>query len=168
MNEVIIKARECLERSAPLGRFDCGRLCDGLCCKGDENTGMWLFPHEEELYENDPDFIIKETEGNHGYKMIICNGTCERKNRPLACRIYPFYPKIQDDKVSVIKDLRGFSSCPILKDNIKPDYEFLRNLRKAARYLIRDEETKEYIIKMQNEIEEMGNIISLFGWGSIF
>ncbi len=162
MNDNLIKARALLERSTPLGRFNCGKLCNGLCCKGDENTGMWLFPGEEELYKNNPDFTIRETDGNHGYKMIICNGTCNRSERPLACRIYPFYPKIDGDKVSVIKDLRGYATCPIIKEDIKPDKAFLRNLRKAARYLIRDKETESYIMNIQKEIEETAELISLF------
>ena len=163
MNENLTKARELLERSAPLGRFDCGKLCGGLCCKGDENTGMWLFPHEEELYKDNPNFTIKQTDGNFGYNMIICNGTCNRSERPLACRIYPFYPRIVGDRVSVIKDLRGVSSCPIVKNEMKPDPRFLRNLRKATRYLIRDEETKNYILNMQQEIEEMAELIAQMG-----
>lgn len=31
---LIKKAYELLERVTPL-RYDCGKLCDGLCCKGD-------------------------------------------------------------------------------------------------------------------------------------
>ncbi|MBQ8782390.1 MAG: hypothetical protein IJZ57_01280 [Clostridia bacterium] len=162
MNENLIKARELLEHSAPLGRLDCGKLCSGLCCKGDDNTGMWLFPGEEELYKNNPNFTIKETDGNFGYNMIICNGTCNRSERPLACRIYPFYPKIDGEKISVIKDLRGISSCPILKEEMKPDLKFLRNMRKATRYLIRDEETKNYILNMQQEIEDIAKLMSVF------
>lgn len=163
MKENLIKARELLERSAPLGRFDCGKLCGGHCCKGDENTGMWLFPGEEELYENNPDFTVKETDGNQGCKMIVCNGTCNRKERPLACRIYPFYPKIDGDKVGVIRDLRGLSSCPIVKNEMKPDPKFLRNLRKATRYLIRDEETRNYILTAQQEIDEMAEFMAQMG-----
>ena len=163
MNKNLIKARELLERSVPLGRFDCGKLCGGHCCKGDEDTGMWLFPGEEELYENNPDFTVKETEGNQGYKMIVCNGSCNRKERPLACRIYPFYPKIDGDRVGVIRDLRGLSSCPIVKNEMKPDPKFLRNLRKATRYLIRDEETKNYILTAQQEIEEMAEFMAQMG-----
>ncbi len=163
MKENLIKARDLLERSAPLGCFDCGKLCGGLCCKGDENTGMWLFPGEEDLYIGNLDFTVKETDGNQGHKMIICNGTCNRKERPLACRIYPFYPKIDGDRVRVIRDLRGFSTCPVIKTQMKPDPEFLRNLRKAARYLIRDEEIKNYILNVQKEIEETAELAAMFG-----
>ncbi len=162
MNDNLIKARDLLERSAPLGRSDCGKLCNGLCCKGDKDTGMWLFPGEEELYKDNSDFTIKETDGNFGYNMIICNSTCNRGERPLACRIYPFYPRIDGDKISVIKDLRGVSSCPILKEEMKPDLKFLRNMRKATRYLIRDEEMKNYILNMQQEIEDIAKLMSVF------
>ena len=40
------KAYELLERTTPL-TSDCGKLCNGLCCKGDGKTGMLLFPGEE-------------------------------------------------------------------------------------------------------------------------
>ncbi len=162
MNENLKKARDLLERSAPLGRFDCGKICGAKCCQGDEDTGMWLFPHEEEFYKNHPDFTIRNTDGNGGYPMIVCGGTCNREDRPLACRIYPFYPKIDGDKIKIIKDLRGFGSCPIIKENIKPEPKFLRNLRKATRYLLRDEETKDYILRVQSEIEEVAQFMSLF------
>lgn len=162
MNENLKKARDLLERSTPLGRFNCGKICDAECCRGDENTGMWLFPHEEEFYKNHPDFKIRNTDGNGGYPMIVCGGVCNRADRPLACRIYPFYPKIDGDKITVIKDLRGYNSCPIINENIKPDPKFLRNLRKATRYLIRDEETKNYILRVQGEIEEIAELMSLF------
>ncbi len=163
MNKNLKIARDYLERSTPLGKFNCGKLCDGFCCKGDKETGMWLFPHEEEFYVNHPDFTIRETDGNQGYKMVICNGECNRSERPFACRIYPFYPKFDGEKVTVIKDLRGFHSCPILKDNIKPDKKFLRNFRMATRYLLRDDETKNYILNVQKEIEDVASLLALFG-----
>ncbi len=162
MKDTTKKARDLLERSTPLGHYDCGKLCGGKCCKGDQNTGMWLFPSEENFYKNHPDFTLKDTDGNNGYPMVVCNGTCNRKDRPLACRIYPFYPKIEEDgKVKVIKDLRGYNSCPVISKDMKPDLKFMRNLRKAARYLIRDKETLDYIITVNNEIEEIAGLMML-------
>lgn len=161
MNENLNKAREYLERSAPLGRYDCGKLCDKRCCKGGDGDGMWLFPGEEEFYKNEPGFTVIPTDGNGGYPMLVCQGSCDRGNRPLACRIYPFFPKIDGEKISVIRDLRGCASCPIIKDGIRPNPKFLRNLRKAARRLAADDEMKEYIIKIQNEIEEIAQLMSL-------
>ena len=37
-----------LDDVTPL-KADCGALCDGACCKGDD-AGMYLFPHEEVMY----------------------------------------------------------------------------------------------------------------------
>lgn len=31
-------------------KFDCGVLCNKACCKGDKNTGMYLYPGEELMY----------------------------------------------------------------------------------------------------------------------
>ena len=42
-------ARELLKDLTPL-KTDCGRLCQGACCQGDEGTGMLLFPGEDALY----------------------------------------------------------------------------------------------------------------------
>ena len=39
-----------LRKVTPLD-FDCGKICNGKCCKGDEKTGMILFPGEEEFID---------------------------------------------------------------------------------------------------------------------
>lgn len=153
---LIRKAGELLERTTPL-ISDCGRLCDGKCCKGDGKTGMFLFPDEEEILKNVDGFRIIDCEGNFGYKMVICDGECDRKTRPLACRIYPYFPMITDDGFDVRADIRGIGSCPLLYNNMKVDHAFLRQIRKVARLFSRDEELKNYILNinsMLNEIEE--------------
>lgn len=141
---LIKKAYELLERVTPLA-YDCGKLCGGKCCKGDGNTGMWLFPYEEEILKNIDGFEIKDCEGNFGYKMVVCGGICDRKTRPLACRIYPYFPMITDEGFDARADIRGITSCPMLYQNIKPDYKFIRQVRKVARLFDRDEELKAYI-----------------------
>ena len=67
-------------------KVDCGQLCQGACCKGDENTGMRLFPREESC------LTVKELPS--GDRLAVCDGSCERSKRPLACRIFPFFPTI--------------------------------------------------------------------------
>ncbi len=44
----VLSARAALSDLTPL-LTDCGRLCGVACCKGDEQTGMLLFPGEEAL-----------------------------------------------------------------------------------------------------------------------
>ena len=46
----VLRAHALLDALTPL-KTDCGRLCDGACCQGDETTGMLLFPGEDALYE---------------------------------------------------------------------------------------------------------------------
>lgn len=151
---LINKAYEMFERSTPLS-YDCGKLCDRLCCKGDGKTGMHLFPGEEEIVNNIEGFSILDCESNFGYKMVVCNGTCNRKHRPLACRIYPCFPMITEDGFDVRTDIRGIGSCPILKDNIKLDYSFIRQVRKVARLFSRDEQLREYIINVNSTLDEI-------------
>ena len=52
MHEALEKARELLENVTPL-KTDCGKVCGGRCCRPleAEETGMLLFPGEEDFYE---------------------------------------------------------------------------------------------------------------------
>lgn len=152
------KAYELLERVTPL-TYDCGKLCDGLCCQGDGQTGMHLFPGEEEIIRNVDGFSILNCEGNHGYKMVVCNGTCDRKYRPLACRIYPCFPMITEDGFDVRTDIRGIGSCPILRENIRIDYSFIRQVRKVARLFSGNKELKEYILNVNSTLDEIENFV---------
>ena len=48
MSAAVLTARALLSNLTPL-KSDCGRLCGGACCQGDDATGMLLFPGEEAL-----------------------------------------------------------------------------------------------------------------------
>lgn len=151
---IIRQAYEILGRETPLS-YDCGKLCNGNCCKGDNETGMFLFPGEEEIISKYSNFRIIECNGNQGYKMVVCNGECDRKTRPLVCRIYPYYPVIKESGFDVRADIRGIKSCPMLNRNIKPNYSFTRQIRKVARLLSRDEELMQYIIETNLMLDEI-------------
>lgn len=86
------KALDELENITPLKPFNCGKLCSARCCSGDENDGMGLFPGEKELLESSTDFEINDSEGNFGEPVVVCRGGCDRRKRPLACRIFPLFP----------------------------------------------------------------------------
>lgn len=153
---LIKKAYELLESATPL-TYDCGKLCNGRCCKGDSDTGMWLFPYEEEIIKNIKGFKIKNSNGNMDYKMVVCGGTCDRKTRPLACRIYPYFPMISENGFDARADIRGISSCPILYKNIKADYTFIRQIRKVARLFDRDETLRNYVKDINSVLDEIEN-----------
>ena len=61
-------------------------------------------------------------------------------------------------KVRPIRDIRGMSSCPILKNNKKPDRKFIRAMRLAARSLARDEELFDYLKNLGDEICEIAEL----------
>ncbi len=129
-------------------RADCGQLCDHACCKGDSKTGMRLFPHEESVLG------VSVTES--GDRLAVCDGTCDRTKRPLACRIFPFFPTIDErGRIYVEADTRGALLCPIVThmDEVVFDKRFLRAVRRVGRILAKDRECREFLINATQEID---------------
>ena len=129
-------------------KVDCGVLCSGACCKGDSNTGMILFPFEKTELE------IKITQ--NGERLAICNGTCDRNKRPLACRIFPFFPTVDErGKVYVELDYRAFCVCPMVEhyDEILFDKRFLNAVKKVGKILVKDKIFKEFLKTTTEEID---------------
>lgn len=157
LNPLIRNAYERLYHETPLGFYNCGRLCDGLCCRGD-CKGMWLYPHEEEFFSDKEGYEVCETEGNYGYPMVLCSGECDRAERPLACRIFPLFPLVWEEdgelKFKVIRDPRAMM-CPIVTSSKKLDPKFVRRVRLMARYLSRDPEMLEYMKNVSLELIEI-------------
>ena len=134
---------------------DCGVLCDKACCKGDETDGMLLFP-------NEPTSLKTKVLGEEIF--CSCAGVCQRNERPLACRIFPFFPTINEfGRIEATLDSRAIRLCPMVEnyESIKFDKEFLRAIRKIGRRLIKDANCREYIIKTSAEIEQYNK---LFGF----
>lgn len=165
MNEILKDAYERLYHRTPLGYYNCGRLCDGLCCRGD-CKGMWLYPHEEELLADKDGFEVCETEGNYGYPMVICSGECNRAERPLACRIFPLFPLVYEVdgrlKIEVVYDPRA-NMCPLAREKKPLDPSFIKEVRKAARSLARDEKILEYMKAVTLELTEIMELQSRLG-----
>ena len=139
-----------LRRTTPLD-FDCGKICNGKCCKGDEKTGMLLFPGEEKLI--DPNINIIRTQS--GDCLAVCNGTCDRNRRPLSCRIYPLFPAVTDEgDINVCFDYRA--DCPLDKSNndYKFNRRFVKGVRRVGKYLLLNEETKEFYLELSDTCNE--------------
>ena len=101
---------------APVARLDCGRKCAPLnggspvCCSTDHAVPVVVKPEWK--------LLQKRTDLWHGYKpkdkagrdivkeagtsckAIECKGAafCERDNRTLACRAFPFFPYVSREK----------------------------------------------------------------------
>ena len=133
---------------------DCGILCECACCKGQDNIGMLLFPHEESTLS------ISKTE--FGGRLAVCNGTCDRECRPLACRIFPFFPTVDEKgKVYVEKDYRAARLCPLLEhsDEIVFNPKFFKALKKVGKLLAKDEECLAFLQETTQEIDTFSSFL---------
>ena len=141
----IQKAREILRDSAPLNR-DCGLYCGAACCRGDEETGMLLFPGEEALYDNCPFGRVVPANFFLGGKpalLFVCRGECQRDARPLACRLFP--ARILPDG-EFRMDTRAAAVCPLYgsgTDAFAPS--FRAALREASAALLADADCRAFL-----------------------
>ena len=147
--DTVLAARELLKILTPL-KTDCGRLCNGACCQGDEATGMLLFPQEEALYEDCTFAEVLPLDyelGGTKAILLVCKGQCERDNRPLACRLFPLFLKFKEDGVTKLRmDVRAKAVCPLTDYGIKSlDPEFKQAVRKAYDVLLENETCAAYL-----------------------
>jgi len=147
-------AKEMLRDVTPLKR-DCGRLCGARCCRSleGEETGMLLFPGEEDDYEDAPGWRILPA----GQELLmICPGTCDRENRPLACRLFPLIPILQDGKIHVRTDERARAVCPLARAGKQGmDPAFAETVRQAGEILCRDGAQKAFLSRLAAEQEDL-------------
>lgn len=147
--DIITRAKNLLCDLTPLSA-DCGLLCGKACCKGDENTGMLLFPGEKTVFQ------VKEKDG---VRLCVCDGKCSREERPLSCMIFPFFPYInKDGKIRAVPDLRGMNVCPMIshREKIRFNKVFLRRVARVGRLLKRDPECREFLWETSREIDKIG------------
>ena len=149
MRNAVLAARELLENLTPL-KTDCGRLCQGACCRGDDATGMLLFPGEEALYEGCAFARVVETDFSLGAApalLLVCDGACDRKNRPLACRLFPLFLKFKaDGSTRVGMDARARAVCPLTDYGVRGlDPRFRQAVRQAYDLLLADEACARYL-----------------------
>ena len=50
-NKSLREAYALLENTTPLGKNDCGSVCDAYCCSDALGDSMELFPYEKEIFE---------------------------------------------------------------------------------------------------------------------
>ena len=147
--DAVLAARELLADVTPL-KADCGRLCGGACCQGDETTGMLLFPGEETLYKGcafarviPADFSL----GGRDALLLVCSGGCPRGERPLACRLFPLFLSFgADGRTHVRMDTRAGEVCPLCDYGLSAlDPAFRDAARAAYDHLLRDEACAAYL-----------------------
>lgn len=143
--------RKRLENLTPLP-FDCGRLCDGACCKGDEESGMYLFPFEERFYIGNDNFKITKSDllysDGKNVLHIACIGPCKRCERPISCMIFPLIPYYKKGSpVKVILDPRAKGVCPLLYPETKGYIQdsFYKEILLFAKYLVKTPKGADFL-----------------------
>ena len=162
------RARRMLADAVPTSG-DCGELCGAACCRGGD--GMWLFPGEADFYADtaDPHFSVDPSEGNGDYGFLRCThdgGGCDRDERPLACRIFPYFPMaVRSGRtgryvIRAVVDPRAARVCPLLKTGSPvTDPRFRLAVRRAGRLLMRDRELRAYLIETSDCLTELFRLI---------
>lgn len=144
-------------------RADCGQLCSRACCEGDcDGDGMYLFPGEEKMYEGDLTWA-KLSRTNFEYEkgvfapLLACNGTCDRRERPLACRIFPLTPYIDSSGGLRVKvDPRGRGMCPMAFLTLEDfDPKFTRAVEAIGRILIKNHHCRAFIKELSAMLDEL-------------
>ena len=147
--------RRTLGRFTPL-RTDCGVLCGERCCGGDSETGMLLFPGE-------PTTLAVQCAGER--RVAVCRGTCERRRRPLSCRLFPVLP-VRDagGRVRVAVDLRGGGLCPLVQAarEVRFSQRFLHRVRRAGEALYADGDCRRFLTQALAEGEETAHLFEIF------
>ena len=137
-------------------RVDCGVTCGGACCKGDGDTGMRLCPHEESSLS------VRELE--NGVRLVVCDGVCDRRERPLACRLFPFFPVIDEKgRIFVEPDARALRLCPLLthSEEIVFDKRFFKAVKKVGKLLAKDADCRRFL---EETTEEMDTYAAFLGY----
>lgn len=153
--------------------FDCGRLCNKACCKGDD-CGMYLFPGEKKVFDmlspdwaktEESDFTYTFSGKEKHIPILFCNSVCDRYQRPLACRIFPLTPYLDEGKLKIIVDPRARAVCPLTKTTIEDfDTEFVAAVYKAFKILMTN---KEFACFMKTYSEYIGEYFKFFKKGDI-
>lgn len=149
--------------------FDCGKLCGKACCKGDD-CGMYLFPGEKKVFDMlSPEWArVEMSEFSYvcngkrkNVPILFCNGKCDRYQRPLACRIFPLTPYVEDGKMRIIIDPRANAVCPLAKRRKIEDFdnEFIAAVYKVFAVLMSNREFAEF---MQTYSEYIRDYLKFF------
>ena len=161
MKKVYEKAYSIIGDLTPIPA-DCGKLCKKACCKGDSETGMYLFPFENlMLYGTESWLNISKSEFNYTLDrfadIAVCTRQCPRDRRPLSCRIFPLVPYVDTKgNYKVIMDKRAKSVCPLAfaLDDSELDTDFFNAVYRVGEYLMNYRMIAKFIKAQSRLIDE--------------
>ncbi|MCR5301236.1 MAG: hypothetical protein K6E49_02220 [Lachnospiraceae bacterium] len=144
--------------------YDCGILCDSICCSDatfdDDDSYIYLFPGEKEYLEHAGSTmpITEQRRDEHdiplswGEYVYIghCRGKdmCERCTRPIQCRTFPLQPYIS--KSGQLEMVLCFTDtpyhCPFVDGSVGVSADFREAALKAWEILIEDEAIRDLVV----------------------
>ena len=147
---------------------DCGRVCGAACC-GDCRPagltegpcGMRLFPGEAVLLTGLPGFTLLPDENG---VLLVCEGRCDRRNRPLACRFFPLFPHLDaQGRIRAVYDPRAWRVCPLVREHrrVPLERDFVRTVRTVGRLLAEEEEGRRFLLEEAAEIDAVDRFLRL-------
>ncbi len=158
-------ARQLLSQATPLWK-DCGSQCGGACCQSDESgeNGMLLFPGEDRYYAGCTWARILQM---GEYSRLVCDGSCPRENRPLACRIFPLVIlPMQEEKeivANIVMDVRAWPVCPLMRFGEKGlRTGFVDAVRQAAAVLCKEDKLLQFLYRQAEQIHAYEQLKNAF------
>lgn len=137
--------------------FDCGKLCDEICCVYDdedyhnEDLAIFLLPGEELIIEEDENFELIHVDAKelkypfswkNGVYLLKCKHPpkCNRNYRPIQCRTFPLIPHItKDNEFHLVFDESEYPyECPLIHEKIKLNRDFVKKTYECWKILIKD------------------------------
>lgn len=154
--DAVRRARTLLQNVTPLAA-DCGRFCGAACCQGDDDTGMLLFPGEEQLYAACAFGDVRNTGYSLGGRpalLFVCRDWCAREERPLACRLFPLTVRFgQDGAPSLIMDPRSAGVCPLYASGLQGlSPSFREAALEAFEVLLDDPDCRAFLTDLQQQL----------------
>ena len=159
------------ETLTPLS-VDCGQVCGGRCCRPHEGgrDGMRLLPGEAAVLAQRAAGCgttlalagLSVRPAADGADLLICTGRCDRRLRPLSCRIYPLYPQIgADGRVRARYDPRAWAQCPLSREqaHVRLQPAFVRAVRRIGRLLQNDPDTAPALRAQSDELTALSALL---------
>ena len=122
---------------------------------------MRLFPGEAVLLTGLPGFTLLPDENG---VLLVCEGRCDRRNRPLACRFFPLFPHLDaQGRIRAVYDPRAWRVCPLVREHrhVPLQPAFVRGVRHVGRLLTEDPACREELRRQAAEIDEINRFLRL-------
>ncbi len=100
--------------------------------------------------------------GEKRAEIAICKGRCDRRFRPLSCRIFPLIPyKKENSPLTVIIDPRAKGMCPLAKTFTMDDFDekFASAVLYIFKILIKEKHIKEFVIEQSYLLDEYNKFL---------